>query len=167
MDEARKTDLGFKLLDNVQGLIKFADAKINVLLIISGITTSFILANFQGLCSSCLIAQILLGLFFLSFIVFVIFAIVTISPRPDGHTGNSVSKLIYFGHIANRVEAKDFIADYKNLDEDKFQTELLYQVFENSKIADKKFRFYGKSLYALMVQITLFLVLLLVKFYTS
>ncbi|MBI2272380.1 MAG: hypothetical protein HYU70_01180 [Bacteroidetes bacterium] len=165
MNDNRKTDLAFKLLDNVQNLIKFADTKINVLLVISGVTTTFILTNFQGLFDLCLISKIVLGLFFLSFLVFIVFSILTISPRKDNHTGNSVSKTIYFEHIASRVEVKDFINDYTKLDEPSFQSDLLYQVFENSKIADKKFKFYKKSLIALQVQLLLFFILVAIKFF--
>ena len=165
MDDNRKTDLAFKLLDNVQNLIKFADTKINVLLIISGVTTTFILTNFQGLFDLCLVSKIILGLFFVSFLVFIVFSILTISPRNDNHTGNSVSKTIYFEHIASRVEVKDFISDYTKLDEPGFQSDLLYQVFENSKIADKKFKFYKKSLIALQVQLLFFFALVIIKFF--
>lgn len=165
MDDNRKTDLAFKLLDNVQNLIKFADTKINVLLVISGVTTTFILSNFQGLFNLCLISKIALGLFFIMFLIFIVFSILTISPRKDNHTGNSVSKTIYFEHIASRIEVKDFINDYTKLDEPGFQSDLLYQVFENSKIADKKFKFYKKSLIALQVQLLLFFVLVVTKFF--
>lgn len=165
MDDNRKTDLLFKLLDNVQNLIKFADTKINVLLIISGVTTTFILTNFQELFVLCLISKITLGLFFVSFLVFIIFSILTISPRKDNHTGNSVSKTIYFEHIASRVEVKDFINDYTKLDESGFQSDLLYQVFENSKIADKKFKCYKKSLISLQFQLLFFFILVAVKFF--
>lgn len=165
MDDNRKTDLAFKLLDNVQNLIKFADTKINVLLIISGVTTTFILTNFQGLFDLCLFSKIALGLFFISFLIFIILSILTISPRKDNHTGNSVSKTIYFEHIASRVEVKDFINDYTKLDETGFQSDLLYQVFENSKIADKKFKFYKKSLIALQTQLLFFFVLVIIKFF--
>jgi hypothetical protein len=164
MCDNRKTDIAFKLLDNVQSLIKFADTKINVLLIISGVTTTFILSNFQELFELCLFSKITLGLFFVSFLVFIIFSILTISPRKDNHTGDSVSKTIYFEHIASRVEVKDFINDYKKLDESDFQSDLLYQVFENSKIADKKFKCYKKSLISLQVQLLFFFVLVVVKF---
>lgn len=164
MDDNRRTDLGFKLLDNVQNLIKFADTKINVLLVISGVTTTFILTNFQSLFELCLLSKIGLGLFFLSFIVFVILSLLTISPRSDKHTGNSVSKTIYFAHIANRVEVKDFIDDYVKLDEKSFQADLLYQIYENSKIAYKKFSFYKNSLIALEFQLFFFFALLLLKF---
>jgi hypothetical protein len=164
MEDNRKTDLAFKLLDNVQNLIKFADTKINVLLLISGVTTTFVLTNFQPLFELCRLSKIALGLFFIVFVLFVIFSILTIAPRPDKHTGNSVSKTIYFGHIAERVEVKDFILDYEKLEEKSFQTDLLYQVFENSKIADKKFKFYKKSLITLQVQLFIFLVIIIIKF---
>lgn len=164
MEDNRKTDLAFKLLDNVQNLIKFADTKINVLLVISGVTTTFILTNFQTLYDLCLLSKIVLGFFFLAFLIFLIFSILTVAPRPDKHTGNSVSKTIYFGHIAKRVEAKDFIDDYQKLEESSFQSDLLYQVYENSKIADRKFKFYKKSLITIQIQLLIFFALLLIKF---
>lgn len=83
MDDNKKIDTAFKLLDNVQSLIKFADTKINVLLVISGVTTTFILTNFQNLCELNCFSKIILGLFFLAFITFVILSILTISPRTD------------------------------------------------------------------------------------
>jgi hypothetical protein len=164
MDNNRKTDLAFKLLDNVQNLIKFADTKINVLLVISGVTTTFILTNFQEFFDLCLVSRIALGHFFVAFLVFLVFSILTISPRKDNHTGNSVSKTIYFEHIVSRIEVQDFINDYTKLDEPDFQYDLLYQVFENSKIADKKFKYYNKSLIALNVQLFLFFVLVVINF---
>jgi hypothetical protein len=163
MEENRRTDLAFKVLDNVQNLIKFADTKINVLLVISGVTTTFVLTNFQGLYSQGIIPKTCLGLFFIAFLVFVILSVLTISPRSDKHSRESLPKTIYFGHIAKRVEAKDFIDDYLKLDEKTFMNDLLYQIFENSKIADKKFEFYKKSLIALNFQILLFFVLLTIK----
>jgi hypothetical protein len=166
MDDNRKTDLAFKLLDNVQNLIKFADTKINVLLIISGVTTTFILTNFQSFFDLCLFSKIAFGLFIISFLIFIILSILTISPRKDKHTGNSVSKTIYFEHIASRVEVKDFITDYTKLDESGFQSDLLYQVYENSKIADKKFKFYKKSLIALQTELLFFFVLVTIKFFS-
>lgn len=164
MDDNRKTDLAFKILDNVQNLIKFADTKINVLLVISGVTTTFILTNFQTLFDSCIASKICLGLFFLSFITFIIFSLFTIAPRKDKYTGKSAAKTIYFEHIASRIEVKDFIEDYSKLDEPGFQSDLLYQIYENSKIATKKFTFYERSKIALIFQLMLFFSSLIIKF---
>lgn len=164
MDDNRKIDTALKLLDNVQNLIKFADTKINVLLVVSGVTTTFVLTNFQNLCDLNLFSKIALGLFFLSFIVFVILALLTISPRADKHTGNSPAKTIYFKHISKRIEVKDFVDDYNKLTPESFLTDVLYQVYENSKIADKKFDFYNRSLVALQFQIFFFFALLAIKF---
>ncbi|MFN8776570.1 MAG: Pycsar system effector family protein [Flavobacteriales bacterium] len=166
MDENKKIDTAFKLLDNVQSLIKFADTKINVLLIISGVTTTFILTNFQDLCDLSGFSKFILGLFFLTFISFVILSILTISPRTDKHSGNSPAKTIYFKHISKRIEVKDFIDDFNKLTPKSLTTDLLYQVFENSKIADKKFTFYNNSLIALQVQIFFFLVLIGLKYFS-
>lgn len=165
MDDNRKTDLAFKLLDNVQNLIKFADTKINVLLLVSGVTTSFILSNFQNLFNLCITSKLTLGLFFIAFLIFIVFSLLTIAPRKDNYTGNSICKTIYFKHIASRIDTEDFIKDYKIIDEISFQSDLLYQVFENSKIADKKFEFYNKSLISLCVQLFFFFILVIIKFF--
>lgn len=164
MDENKKIDTAFKLLDNVQNLIKFADAKINVLLVISGVTTTFVLTNFQSLFVLSPFSKGCLGLFFLAFISFVILSLLTISPRSDGHSGNSPAKTIYFKHISRRIECKDFIDDYNKLTHESCLTDILYQVYENSKIADKKFIFYNRSLMALQVQLLLFFFLFGIKF---
>ena len=55
--------------------------------------------------------------------------------------------------------------DYTKLDESGFQSDLLYQVFENSKIADKKFKCYKKSLISLQFQLLFFFVLVAVKYF--
>jgi hypothetical protein len=166
MDENRKIDTAFKLLDNVQNLIKFADTKINVLLVISGVTTTFILTNFQSLCDLNFLTKLILGLFFLAFLFFIIFSLFTISPRSDKHSGNSASKTIYFKHISSRIEVKDFINDYNKLTLETCLTDILYQVYENSKIADKKFLFYNRSLIALQCQIFLFILLIGLKYFS-
>lgn len=166
MDDNKKIDTAFKLLDNVQNLIKFADTKINVLLVISGVTTTFILTNFQNLCELNCYSKIILGLFFLAFITFVILSILTISPRTDKHTGSSPAKTIYFKHVSTRVEVKDFIDDFNKLTPESCVTDILYQVYENSKIADKKFAFYNKSLTALQVQIFFFFLLVGLKYFS-
>ncbi len=164
MDDNKKIDTAFKLLDNVQGLIKFADTKINVLLIISGVSTTFILTNFQSLCGLNCFSKITLGLFFLVFITFVALSILTISPRSDKHTGNSPAKVIYFKHVSARVEVKDFVEDFNKLTPESCITDILYQIYENSKIAEKKFSYYSKSLLILQIQVVLFFLLIATKF---
>lgn len=164
MEENKKIDTAFKLLDNVQNLIKFADTKINVLLVISGVSTSFILTNFQCLSELNFFSKITLGLFFLAFISFVFLSIMTISPRTAKHTGDSPAKTIYFKHVSNRVEVKDFVDDFNRLTHESCLIDILYQVYENSKIAEKKFDLYNKSLSVLQIQIFLFFFLIAIKF---
>lgn len=165
MDDNKKIDSAFKLLDNVQNVIRFADTKINVLLVISGVTTTFIVTNFQSLYDASCFSKITLGLFFLTFICFVILSLLTIYPRTDNYSGNSPVKINYFNHIANRVEAKDFVDDFNKLTDEGFLTDILYQVYENSRIASKKFGFYKKSLIVLQIQILFFFLLLILKYF--
>lgn len=163
MDENRKIDLALKVLDNNQNLIKFADTKINVLLVLSGVTTTFILTNFQDLYDIGFWPKFFLVLFFLAFILFMIFSILTIAPRKANQTGNSVPKVIYFEHIASRVEAKDFITEYNNITPEIFLADTLYQIYETAKIASRKFKYYRFSMISIQIQILLFFILLALK----
>ena len=163
MDDLRRTDLAFKLLDNVQNLIKFADTKTVVLLVISGVTTTFVMTNFNDLFGLCVISKIVLVLFILSFLIFIWYSIKTISPQSDKHTTDSAKKLIYYGHIA-KMEVSDFIDKYSNISDKEFLDDILYQVYENSKIASNKFNYYKTSLIAIGFQIYFFFFILTLKF---
>jgi len=163
MESSKKIDVAIKMLENVQSLIKFSDTKINVLLVISGITTTYVLGTYNGkiLTYGCL--SIILILFYVFFFLFLFFSIQTIAPRKANHTGNSVSRVIYFKHVAERNNANDYFEDLKKTNEDGFLKDFVYQIFENSKIAEKKFENYNNSLMMLKLQVLFFLVLLVAK----
>ena len=163
VDTFRKTDLALKLYESTQNLIRFADTKINVLSVINGIATSFVITNFQQLFTISLFSQVILILFFIAFIVFVYFLLNTILPRGDKSIGNTGSRIIFFGHISKRNSAEEFIKDFNGTDSDQFLDDLLQQIYESSKIAATKFSNYKKSLITLQIQIFLFFILLGLK----
>jgi hypothetical protein len=105
----------------------------------------------------------ILFLFFLAFVVFVYFPLHTISPRGDKHSENLNFGIIYFGHISKRKNVEEFISDYHKLSDDDFLNQILHQIYENSKIAETKFKNYKKGLVTLQVQIFIFFILLGLK----
>ncbi|MBV6478053.1 MAG: hypothetical protein HGGPFJEG_00800 [Ignavibacteria bacterium] len=155
-----------KLYESIQNIIKFADTKINVLSVINGIATSYILTNFQLIYSINIYSKLLLALYFIMFIVFIYYLLNTILPRIKSISGNKISRAVYFGHISERKEVQEFVNDFKKLNDEEFLEDLLTQIYESSKIATTKFSYYKKSLITLQVQFSLFFILLALKSFT-
>lgn len=166
VDTFRKTDLALKLYESTQNLIRFADTKINVLSVINGIATSFVITNFQPLFVISLFSKFILILFFIAFIFFVYFLLNTILPRGDKITGEKGAQIVFFGHISRRKSPDEFIKDFNNTNSEEFLDDLLKQIYESSKIASTKFANYKKSLITLQIQVFLFFILLGLKSFT-
>ena len=165
-DTYRKTDIALKLYESTQTLIRFADTKINLLSVINGIATSFVITNFQQLFSINIISKLVIILFFLTFILFVYYLLNTILPRSEKGHSKSGSQIVFFGHIAARNSADEFIKDFNNTDSETFLDDLLQQMYTSAKIATVKFNNYKKSLITLQFQIFFFFILLGLKSFT-
>jgi len=165
-DTYRKTDIALKLYESTQTLIRFADTKINLLSVINGIATSFVITNFQQLFSINIISKLVIILFFITFILFVYYLLNTILPRSEKGLGKSGSQIVFFGHIAARNNADEFIKDFNNTDSETFLDDLLQQMYTSAKIATVKFNNYKKSLITLQFQIFFFFILLGLKSFT-
>ncbi|MCF8230550.1 MAG: DUF5706 domain-containing protein [Bacteroidales bacterium] len=163
MNDKDKIDFAWKILINNQDMVKFADSKIKFLLVISGISTTYVLTNFNSLLLIGLPAQILIGVFLIAFLLFIVFALLTIYPRYASNTDMSVPKLIYHHHVSQRNKALEYRTDFKETEENEFLDDVLYQVYEVSKIADKKFRYYNKSGIFIGIQLVAFVVICVFK----
>ena len=144
-------------------MVKFADSKINFLLVISGVSTTYILANLKAIVNLGLHSQIFLLIFLLAFLLFIIFALLTIFPRYASNTGLSVPKLIYHHHISEREDAQKYLYDFKEAKEEELFDDILYQVYEVSKITDQKFKFYNISGIFIGIQLVTFVFICIFK----
>ncbi|MBK9330920.1 MAG: hypothetical protein IPM96_00615 [Ignavibacteria bacterium] len=162
-DTYRKTDLALKLYESTQNIIRFADTKINVLSVINGIATSFVITNFQQIYEISILSKILMLLFFITFIIFVYFLLNTILPRANKESESIGSKVIFFSHISGKPDAKSFVNDFNSASSEGFLEDLLHQIYESAKIATTKFNYYRKSLFTLQFQIFLFFIIVGLK----
>ena len=157
-----RTENTWKIFNNQQDLIRLFDTKVNVLLVISGITTSFLLVNLKDVLVTGIAGKIMFVLFVLFFACFVIFALLTIFPRKPSKSGNSIPKLIYFKDIASRVEAKDYVEDFENTSDKQLQNDLYYQIFELASIVKLKSANYYKAWIFLILQFVVFTIVLII-----
>ena len=162
-----RTENTWKIFNNQQDLIRLFDTKVNVLLVISGITTSFLLVNLKEIIETGTFGKILFGLFVVFFALFVVFALLTIFPRKPTKSGRSIPKLIYFKDIASRVEAIDYVEDFEKTTDKELQNDLYYQIYELASIVKLKSENYYKAWIFLILQFIVFTGLLIVMNFTN
>lgn len=99
-----------------------------------------------------IIKTIVVILLISSSVISAVFLILTLLARTKSE---SMPKSHYFfGNIAN-IDRKDFLNDFKKLNENSIKNEILNQVYVNSKICDYKSKLYNKSINLIIITIAL------------
>lgn len=99
-----------------------------------------------------IIKTIVVILLISSSVISAVFLILTLLARTKSE---SIPKSHYFfGNIAN-ADRKDFLNDFKKLNENSIKNEILNQVYVNSKICDYKSKLYNKSINLIIITIIL------------
>lgn len=151
-----KTDYAWNIYFHNQELIKLADTKVRYLFLISSLATTYILTEANKIQN----IEILEYLFLIAFFLFLIFASLTLKPRSSKYSGDKVPTLIYHRDISSRTTRFIYTKDFKNTSKDELLDDLLYQIFEISLIADRKYQNYNYAFYSLIGQIVLFFILI-------
>ncbi|UYZ19944.1 Pycsar system effector family protein [Mesobacillus jeotgali] len=170
-----KREMIFENFKNIQDLIKFIDQKAGALLVLYGfLLTAFIefskklsfvnINEITGLNEKILsFLTLITGLALVLFITyqFYIIIVLILKPRTAKHYQTGESSLFYYYHIS-KIGKEQLIDQYKSMDEDALTVNLLGQVFEVSKILDKKTVYFAKTTNHLLLTgiILLFFILL-------
>ena len=157
-------EFAWKIYLNTQDMIKIADRKISVLLVISGVMTTFIFTNANNIKSIGIYGNLAFSLFVVFFLVFLAFGLLTLYARKDTKTGDNAPKTIYFGQISERKEPYEYYKSLSEMDSAQRLLDLSYQIYEVSIIAGVKYRNCKRAWIALFFQ-TLCFVCLLVTVY--
>ena len=155
-DTIELLEYGWRIYLNTQEMIKFADQKVNVLLVISGVMSSFVFNNIKNINEGDNWGYVLLFLFIISLIIFLIFGLLSIFSRKATKTGQRVPKLIYFGHIAQREEAIEYYESFKRVSSDDLFRDLCYQIYEVGVIAALKHSHYKGAWFSIGAQAVFF-----------
>ncbi len=159
---------------HVQDQIRFADTKANIslsiqsLLISIGLGTSLLANTFEHVQKlvnnnlSCAF-YVMVAVFIISSIVGVILSILVYKARsPLDETEQKRKGLLYFGHIAQFPTFNDYFSEVDGIDEDGMLGEFTHQVYHLSHIANKKMEYVNMSIYFLILN--LFLTIILITF---
>lgn len=136
-----KTEFLKDTLDRVQEWINSADHKVSIFLAFQGIILTILIPGILEIlkneiylaCSFFDLPITLAG--FVIFLASILLAIISVSPKLNAP--KSSLSITYFGSITN-MSASDYQKRVDDLTEKKYETELLNQVYINSKIASTK-----------------------------
>lgn len=148
-----KLDHAWNIFKNTQDMIKYADQKVHVLIVLGTLFTSFVLANLDKILKSGEFEFGMLIIFTLSTIAFIFFALSAMFARSDTRTGNKIPKQIYFGHVASRKEPVEYFQEFQETEGISFLEDICYQIYEVSLIATKKFVNYRNCWISLLIQV--------------
>ena len=154
-------DAAWRTYLNVQDMVKYADQKVQVLLLLSTIICAFVLTNLKDLAGHSTVARIGVVLFLLATAAFFLLALVALVARRDTKTGTTVPRLIYFRHIAERTEAVEYCRAFRDANGAAFLDDVCYQISELGHIASAKFSYYRRAWWALGTQAVIFAALAL------
>ena len=174
LDIGKKIEFVSQAYRNTQDMISFADTKANIslsiqsLLISIGLGTSILANTFehvQKLDNNDIsgVFYFIVVAFIISSIVGVILSIFVYKARPPlDKTEQKRKGLLYFGHIAQFTTFKDYFSEVDSIDEDGMLEEFAQQVYQLSLIANKKMKYVNMSIYFLVTN--LFLTIIVITF---
>ncbi|NOR76913.1 MAG: hypothetical protein GQ523_00425 [Methanophagales archaeon] len=175
LDIGKKIEFVSQAYRNTQDMISFADTKANIslsiqsLLISIGLGTSILANTFehvQKLDNNNIsgVFYFIVVAFIISSIVGVILSIFVYKARPplDETEQKKRKGLLYFGHIAQFTTFKDYFSEVDSIDEDGMLEEFTQQVYQLSLIANKKMKYVNMSIYFLVTN--LFLTIIVITF---
>jgi hypothetical protein len=156
-------DHAWRIYLNCQEMIKYADQKVQVTIALAALITSFALSKLDKFDAVGSFEQFIIGAFVIATATFFYFALAALLARSDTKTGDSVPKLIYFGHISKRADAEEYRRCFLETEPHRHLDDLLFQIAELGDIASKKFTNYRSSWVALAFMIIFFVILAMIK----
>ena len=161
---------------HTQNIISFADTKSNISLTIHSLLISIVLGTSFSLNSLENIHKIndgktlyyfyfIIVFFILSSIIGIILSIFVYKARSSIY--KTEKGLFYFEHIAKFTNSDDYFSEINSITDETILKEITQSVYHLSNIAMKKMRYVNFSIYFLILNIILSIILLLLSGYIS
>ena len=154
-----RLDQTWRILNLNQDLIRSADQKIYLLIVMSTLLVSYVAANIEKIGKIGPLQYGLLAVFILVSGVFYFFALSTLFPRKSPAPSKENASLIFFGDIATRSSAENYINDIGSISLDDLFDDLARQIYLVSHVATNKYLAYRRAWRAILVEVSLFVVL--------
>lgn len=158
-DLTLRLDQAWHILNLNQDLIRSADQKIYLLIVMSTLLLSYVAANFEKIGRIGPLQYGLLAVFILVSGAFYFFALSTLFPRKSQGPVKENASLIFFGDIATRSSAEHYIQDIGGIPLERLFDDLARQIYLVSHVAINKYLAYRRAWLAILVEVSLFVVL--------
>jgi len=142
MSPADELRFAMAIMQYNQAFINFTDGKANALLLINSI---FLATSAAAMGSVLSIAAVALAGLAVLLCLSVVYA------RMPGLMKRDRAKLVFFGHILQRVNRAAYLEDFHNAAAEDVTDSLLKQVYDLARVVDRKFRSYRWAQLATMV----------------
>jgi hypothetical protein len=116
-----------------QGFINFTDGKANALLLINSIFLAMSAAAMGSVLSIAAVSVAGLA---------VLLCLSVVYARMPGTMKRDRAKLVFFGHILQRVNRAAYLEDFHNAAAEDVTESLLRQIYDLARVVDRKFRSY-------------------------
>jgi hypothetical protein len=154
-----RMDQAWRILNLNQDLIRAADQKIYLLIVMSTLLVSYVAANIDKISRIGPLQFGLLAVFILACGTFYFFALSTLFPRKNDFAADENVGMIFFGDVARRMKPEDFVAELGGITLTRLFDDLARQIYLVSKVATSKYKAYSRAWQAILVEVSLFIVL--------
>lgn len=157
-DLVLRFDQAWRILGLNQDLIRSADQKIYLLIVMSTLLVSYVATNLDRIIRLGMLQNGLLVVFIAVSGGFFYYALSTLFPRRQ--LNDSVNeKLIFFGDIALRPNPESYIADIGRVPMENLFEDLARQIYLVSQVATQKYIAYHRAWQAILAEVALFVLL--------
>ena len=158
-DMSLRLDQAWRVLNLNQDLIRSADQKIYLLIVMSTLLVSYVAANIDKISRIGPLQFGLLAVFILACGTFYFFALSTLFPRKNDFAADANVGMIFFGDIARRMKPEDYVQELGAITMARLFDDLARQIFLVSNVATNKYKAYSRAWQAILVEVSLFIIL--------
>ena len=157
--EYSSLDHAWQIYHNTQNMIRYADQKVHVLIVLGIIITGAVITQLDHLPRDLATDRILMGSFFISTGFFLTSTMLALVSKFDVKSDSNVPKLVFFRHIQKRSQALEYSDAFKKTSAADVLKDLCYQIYEVSVISEKKFKYYRMACSFIIIHLMIFLMI--------
>jgi hypothetical protein len=159
-----RLDQAWRILNLNQELIRSADQKSYLLIVMSTLLVTYISTNLPRLMGMGMPVKLSLVLFICAAATFYYFALSTLLARNRGKAAPStqtaqIPNLVFFGDIAQRAQPTEYAACFHRADLHEVLDDVCHQIHQVAHIATRKYRAYRRAWIALLTELFMFVML--------
>jgi hypothetical protein len=156
-----RLDQAWRILNLNQELIRSADQKTYLLIVMSTLLVTYVSTNLDKIMRHGMVEKVGLVLFLVAGAAFFYFALSTLlaRARKSPSVSTQIPNLIFFSDIAQRASPNDYAESFHRASLSDVLDDVCHQIHQVANIAGNKYRAYRRAWIALLIEVSMFLLL--------